>query len=154
MGVSLNESFADVYSRFKLQFYRHVFSRFAEREASLTSVETICVEVIQALKEPTISEFAKFVNISQANATYRIQSLIKKGYIIKRQSATDKREYNLVLTERYHAYSSVTSAYIEKVSGRIEERFAPQESALFKHMLDVIAAELMPEAQESLLGEA
>ena len=54
----LEESFSEVYTKFKLHFYQEVFSRFQNREASLTAVETFCMEIIQALKEPTINEFA------------------------------------------------------------------------------------------------
>ena len=57
----LEESFSEVYTKFKLHFYQEVFSRFQNREASLTAVETFCMEIIQALKEPTINEFASFV---------------------------------------------------------------------------------------------
>ena len=60
----LDESFNRVYTKFKLHFYRAVFSRFQTREASLTTVETFCMEIINALGHPTIAEFSSFVNIS------------------------------------------------------------------------------------------
>ena len=75
----LEESFSEVYTKFKLHFYQEVFSRFQNREASLTAVETFCMEVILALKEPTINEFASFMRISPPNAAYKINSLIRKG---------------------------------------------------------------------------
>ena len=74
----LEQAFADVYSKFKLHFYQKVFSRFQSREASLTTVETFCMEIIQALGKPTINEFASFVQISPPNAAYKVNSLIKK----------------------------------------------------------------------------
>ena len=36
----LDESFAQVYTKFKLHFYQAVFSRFQTREATLSAVET------------------------------------------------------------------------------------------------------------------
>ena len=42
----LEESFSEVYTKFKLHFYQEVFSRFQNREASLTAVETFCMEII------------------------------------------------------------------------------------------------------------
>ena len=45
----LDEAFDRVYTKFKLHFYRSVFSRFQDREASLTTVETFCMEIINAL---------------------------------------------------------------------------------------------------------
>lgn len=86
----LDESFRDVYTKFKLHFYQEVFSRFQNREASLTAVETFCMEIIMALEEPTINEFASFVNISSPNAAYKVNSLIQKGYVEKIRSNQDR----------------------------------------------------------------
>ena len=48
----LRDAFFTVYTKFKLHFYQEIFSRFQDREASLTTVETFCMEAIQALGEP------------------------------------------------------------------------------------------------------
>ena len=63
-----------------------MFSQLHEREASLTTVETLCVETIHALNNPTVNEFASFIKISPPNAAYKINSLINKGYIKKVRS--------------------------------------------------------------------
>jgi DNA-binding MarR family transcriptional regulator len=145
MTTSLQHAFIELYSKFKLHFYRQVFSRFETREASLSAVETFCVEVINALGCPTIGDFARFVNISPANATYRIQSLIKKGYVEKVRDEQDKRGYRLHLTERFDAYNRVNTDYMEEVVGRMEARFAPEELTTLMHILEVMNTELMPE---------
>ena len=87
----LDRKFAEVYSKFKLHFYQKVFNRFQEREASLTTVETFCMEIIQALGTPTVNEFASFVQISPPNAAYKVNNLIQKGYLKKVRSETDRR---------------------------------------------------------------
>ena len=51
----LEEVFQDVYTKFKLHFYQNVFQRFATREATLTTVESFCMEGIMAMGEPTIA---------------------------------------------------------------------------------------------------
>ena len=58
--MMLEQRFQDVYTKFKLHFYREIFDRFQSREASLTKVESFCMEVIQALRLPTINKFASF----------------------------------------------------------------------------------------------
>ena len=83
----LKDAFFNVYTKFKLHFYQEIFSRFQDREASLTTVETFCMEAIQALGSPTVNEFATFMRISPPNAAYKVNSLIKKGYIRKVQSS-------------------------------------------------------------------
>lgn len=55
-----------------------------EREGSLSAMEAFSIEIIHALGEPTIGRFAEFLNISQSNATYKVNSLIKKGYLKSR----------------------------------------------------------------------
>jgi DNA-binding MarR family transcriptional regulator len=149
MTTSLQHAFIELYSKFKLHFYRQVFSRFETREASLTAVETFCVEVISALDRPTISDFARFVNISQANATYKIQSLIKKGYVEKVRDTQDRRGFRLHLTERFAEYNRVNTDYMEEVVGRMEARFAPKELKALMHVLEVMNNELMPEVSRS-----
>jgi len=154
MGNALERSFLDVYTRFKLQFYRKIFRRFEDREASLTAVETFCVEVIHALGHPTVSDFARFVDISPANAAYKIQSLMRKGYVAKERSDDDKREYHLHVTEQFHEYNRFNTSYVNTVVERIGHRFSAQEIATFKHVLDVISNELMPEVPYSpIYGE-
>jgi len=141
----LDKSLSDIYLKIKLNFYRNIFSRFEEREASLTAVETFCVEVIHALKEPTISQFCEFVMISQANATYKIHSLIKKGYVKKIQSEDDKREYRLKVTDKFDRYYAISQRYLIEVSKRISKRFPKEKLEEFEGMLNIINNELMPE---------
>lgn len=141
----LEQAFADVYSKFKLHFYQKVFSRFQAREASLTTVETFCMEIIQALGKPTINEFASFVQISPPNAAYKVNSLIKKGYLKKVQSEDDRREYFLVVTQKYEEYYNISYSYLSTVMNRIKDRFSPEDVAKIEEMLTIISDELMPE---------
>lgn len=141
----LERAFNQVYTKFKLNLYRRIFNRFEEREATLTAVETFCVEVIYALGRPTINQFAHFVQISQANAAYKVASLIKKGYITKERSTQDKREYYLAVTEKYMDYYGISYDYVKLVVERARRRFPPEDIAKLEEMLRVISQELMPE---------
>lgn len=82
----LDQTFGRVYTKFKLHFYKQIFSRFEDREATLTTVESFCMEVIMALGEPTIAQFSHMMNLSTPNAAYKINSLVKKGYVERIQS--------------------------------------------------------------------
>ena len=144
----LEESFLDVYTKFKLHFYQEVFSRFQNREASLTAVETFCMEIILALKEPTINEFASFAHISSPNAAYKVNSLIQKGYVEKVQSPHDRREYHLRPTKKYMDYYNISSNYLKEVMDRVLRRFTPEEARQLDRMLRIVGQELMPEVQQ------
>ena len=37
------QSFVNIYTKFKMHFYQKVFERFQDREATLTTVETFCM---------------------------------------------------------------------------------------------------------------
>ena len=141
----LKNAFFTVYTKFKLLFYQEIFTRFQTREASLTTVETFSMETIKALGNPTINEFATFMHISPPNAAYKVQSLIKKGYINKVQSEVDRREYHLEVTQKYNEYYNISSNYMVEVMDRITKRFSPEDCAKLEEMLSIISQELMPE---------
>ncbi len=141
----LERAFSDVYAKFKLHLYQEIFDRFQSREASLTTVETFCMESIQALNSPTVNGFASFMKISPPNAAYKVNSLIRKGYVQKIQSEQDKREYHLEVTQKYMDYYNISNDYVSLVMQRIAQRFSPGECAKLEEMLTVVSEELMPE---------
>ena len=141
----LEQNFQSVYEKFKLQFFRRLFSQVREREGSLSAMEAFSVEVIHELDAPTIGQFADFLGISQSNATYKVNNLIRKGYIVKENSDTDRREYHLKLSDKFYCYNGLMQSYIDTVMARIHERFTPEELATFEHVLAVMSDELMPE---------
>ena len=143
----LEQAFNNVYSKFKLHFYQEIFRRFQDREASLTTVETFCMESIQALGSPTVNEFANFMHISPPNAAYKVNSLVKKGYIRKVRSAEDRREYHLEVTPKYFDYYNISTSYLVEVMSRVTGRFSAEECARLEEMLNVVSRELMPEVQ-------
>ena len=141
----LEKNFVRVFDKFKFQFYRRIFDTVRERDGSLSAMEAFSLEIISMLNAPTVSQFADFLNISQSNATYKVNSLIRKGYIIRENSDTDRREYHLVLSEKFYRYMSLLTSYEDLVIGRMRNRFSPVELETFDRMMSVISDELMPE---------
>jgi DNA-binding MarR family transcriptional regulator len=115
------------------------------REMSLTSTEVFCVEIIHALGSPTVNEFANFLQVSSPNAAYKVNSLMKKGYIEKIQSEEDKREYHLQVTQKYYDYFNMGQTYLTEVSKRAEEHFDADEIQKLDRILEEISDKLMPE---------
>lgn len=144
-ATMLKNAFFNVYTKFKLHFYQEIFQRFQSREASLTTVETFCMEAIQALGSPTVNEFATFMRISPPNAAYKVNSLVKKGYLRKVQSSSDKREYHLEVTQKYVDYYNISVSYMVEVMDRIAARFSKEDCAKLEEMLTIVSRELMPE---------
>ena len=145
--MMIEEAFIQVYTKFKLHFYKSLFEKIQQRETSLTTVETYCIEIIPAMGTPTIGEFASFIQISSPNAAYKVNSLIKKGYVRKVQSEDDKREYHLEVTDKYYDYYNMNAMYVKKVTERMRERFTKEELEVLDKILMVMQSELMPEVE-------
>ncbi len=75
----IEKNFREVFDKFELRFFRKIFDLVREREGSLSAMEAFSLEVIDMLDSPTVGQFADFLNISQSNATYKVNSLMKKG---------------------------------------------------------------------------
>ncbi len=141
LGRSMNE----LYSALRVYFYMQIFTRFETKEATLTAVESFSMECIKYLGEPTVSEFAHLMGISSPNAAYKVNSLVKKGYIEKKRSENDKREYHLCPTEKYMEYYRISQEYMNTVVERCKVRFTEKELNDLDSMLQIIKSELMPE---------
>lgn len=141
----MEENFITVFDKFKFQFFRKIFESVRERDGSLSAMEACSLEIIDLLAAPTIGEFADFLNISQSNATYKVNSLMRKGYLVRQNSETDRREYHLVLSEKYYKYMELLTSYEDTVCSRIQSRFSEDELAVFDRILKTISDELMPE---------
>ena len=144
----LEQSFIEVYDKFKLQFYRKIFELVRERDGSLSAMEGFSLEIIRMLDQPTVSQFADFLNISQSNATYKVNSLMKKGYLERHNSTTDRREYHLVLSEKFYNYMGLLSNYEHTVMQRLEQRLSAEDAQKFDEILRLMSSELMPECDK------
>ena len=143
----MKEDFTRVYSKFKLHFYQMIFEKIQDQESSLTTVETFCMEIIYLANGPTINEFAKIASLSSPNAAYKVNSLIKKGYLKKVQSTEDKREYHLYVTPKYLQYYNISHSYLDTVIARLEARFSKEELEVVSRVVHAVDQELMPEIQ-------
>lgn len=125
----------ELYNKFRLMHYRSLFSRIREHEGSLSATEAYAVDAIYLLGRPTIKQFSDFLGISQPNATYKINNLMAKGYVIKEPSDTDKREFRLHLTDKFFGYYDGHSRFINDAADRLSRRYSEEELALFTDML-------------------
>ena len=142
----LSKNMVRVYNKFKLHLYSQVLRDLDDKDEEALSVqEVIYLELITVLRRPTINDFAHYAKLSGPNAAYRISRLINKGYIEKIQSTKDKREFHLRPTPKYKENYGSIYGYIDTIAERVNERFTPEETALFDRMLGIVASELMPE---------
>ena len=141
----LKENFSRVYDKFKLLLYGKAFND--NSEDALSAFEVLCMEIIMALRAPTVNEFADAARMSSPNATYRINRLIEKGYIKKKRGKTDRREFYLEATEKYSKSYGVVYDYIELLCNRITEHFPKEDVEKFDEVLRTVANELTFEVE-------
>lgn len=134
----LSKEFQSVYNIFKMNFYASMCANSKE----LTMQEAFSLDIIYMLDHPTILEYAKYMGISQPNATYKINQLIEKGYLIKEVSKEDKRSYRLQVTKKFLAFYRDNDRFIKKVLGDIENIFTSDEVKLLEKMLQTIKVEM------------
>jgi DNA-binding MarR family transcriptional regulator len=118
-GSGIAALVSDLYRNLRLTHYRNLFGHLREKSGSLSATEAFSAEVIYLLDRPTIGEFADFIGISQPNASYKVNSLVTKGYLERVCSDDDHREAHLFVTKKFLDYygrqlpdmkSAVTSA--------------------------------------------
>ncbi len=146
--MSLESSFSEVYTKFKMHFYRELFNSVSEDDESLTTVETFCMEVIHAMKRPTINEFAGFIQISQPNAAYKVNNLIRKGYLTKTRSTKDKREYFLEVTPKYLEHCNDSEKFMKDVCERLEKKLTKEEAGKLEQLFEMVSSEMMTEVPD------
>ena len=115
----LHKSFQDVYDLFKMQFYESLCMNCIE----LSMSEAFSLDIIYMLETPTILEFANYMNISQPNATYKINQLFAKGYLTKKHCDDDKRSYTLHDTQKFLDLYRTNDLYIKEILSEIENEF-------------------------------
>lgn len=122
MGVK--NGFGKFINNIKLVLYKNMFSKSEKKGEDLSLSEYFCLQCINLLEKPTISQFAAFLNVSAPNATYKLKQLIKKGYVTKERSESDKREYVLVPTEKFYKFlnSQKEDALVNEVKMGLNER--------------------------------
>lgn len=130
----LSKEFQSVYNIFKMNFYKSMCANSKE----LTMQEAFSLDIIYMLGKPTILEYAKYMEISQPNATYKINQLIDKGYLTKEVCKEDKRAYRLKITKKFLDCYRDNDKYIKKVLSDIENMFEPNEVEILNKMLKTV----------------
>lgn len=110
--MKLRKSVNKFYKKIKLIILKNMFERIKDKEEAISSSEYFCLECIYLMGTPTISQVAKFLDISSPNATYKVKQLIKKGFIVKEKSEKDGREYLLKPTQKFFDFYENKEDYV------------------------------------------
>ena len=125
---------SDLYRNLRLSHYRNLFGQLREKAGSLSATEAFSAEVIYLLDRPTIGEFADFIGISQPNASYKVTSLVTKGYLERVSSDDDRREAHLNVTKKFLDYYGRQMPDVREAVGCALASFTEAETALLQKL--------------------
>lgn len=131
----LTAAIEELYKKYRLSKYRSLFSRIKEKTGSLSATEAFCVDVINLLDKPTMKQFSDFIGVSQSNATYKVNSLIQKGYITKEVGVDDRREYRLTPTDKFHGYFDADDDSVQAASALLSSKYSEEQLGLLMEMI-------------------
>ena len=142
--IQIERTFDEIYKSFRIALYRHIFKILGQRDSSLSAADYFSVETIYLLGSPTITEFAKMLCISQPNATYRVKSLVEKGYLEKKK--TEKgNTFRLTVTEKFRKFFHEDMGYgafiLNKLSKRLDEEELVRADELMQKVVEEIRAD-------------
>lgn len=134
----MTEDIEELYKKFRLNHYRSLFGRIRERDGSLSATEAYAVDVIHLLGKPTVTQLADTLGISQPNATYKVNNLVAKGYVIKGTSEDDRRECRLQLGPKFYQYFNESGRFIEDASEKLQKEFSREDLDTFTRILQAL----------------
>lgn len=125
-------------------FRRITLGRQADK---LTVSEVFSLYLIDMLGGPTLKLFAEAMGISQPNATYKINSLVDKGYVEKRSSEIDRREMNLYTTRKARKLIKDREISQEELEMSLRARFTEEQLTTAEEVFRAVV-ELMDQDNE------
>lgn len=142
-----------LYNRSRLMHYRTLFGHIHEKDGSLSATEAFAADVIYLLGEPSIKEFSDHLGISQPNATYKVNSLISKGYIEKLPPRGDRRETRIRVCNKYFDYSGEQDEFIRRAVEALESSCTHEELAAFEKTLSKLSLAVEAENRKDTVKE-
>ncbi len=117
-------------------------------KTKLTYNDVLYLDIISAYPgKYTSTQIADMLHVSRPSVTKKIKELIKKGYITRKQSPTDKRIHYLFVNEgTYFQYSGEKLG--KDVIKIIKEKYSAKDIANLCEMLNLISNTMLEENKD------
>lgn len=135
--------FIRLYRRMRLVIYR----RLLRRTGQLSAADAFAADIIYLLEQPTLTQFAGEMGISQPSASYRVNELAQKGVVEKVISPRDRRECRLRVGAEYRKKTLDAPGRVEALMGELTRRFTRQELETTAAVLDAFLTALDQEEE-------
>ena len=82
-----------------------------------------------------LEKLAETLGISQPNATYKVNNLAAKGYVMRLPSSGDKRETRVCVSDRFYKYYGDLDHFADRAVEALQAEYTPEELELMERML-------------------
>lgn len=97
------------------------------------------INVIEQMKECTVSKMADVLKITKSAVTLKINELVKQGVVVKKQSEKDKRVYYLELSPHITQVLRVYDQVFYKIERELKGKYSQEQLELFGDVLKTIS---------------
>ncbi len=122
-----------IYNKLKANFIEEIIEQSKEEDISLSDM--IIVEYIFLNEGVSIKNLVEKFDMSPSNLNYRLDLLIKKDILHKKQSKIDKREYKLYINSEFKKLYQKREKYIVSLNSRVKFRMDEEKYNKSKEML-------------------
>jgi len=103
---------------------------------NLTSRQLYCIELINEMQNPSLSELAERMNISKASISVMIERLVKNNFIYKVTSDSDRRSAHVHLTEEGDKAALLHSELHRRIAELLTEEMTESEKEILIVLLN------------------
>ena len=102
----------------------------------LTSRQLYCIELINSMKNPSLSELADKMGIAKASLSVMIDRLEKKSYVYRVTSDNDRRSAHLHLSETGETAALLHAGLHKRISNLMTEDMTDSEKQILLVLLN------------------
>jgi len=106
--------------------------------SDLTSQQLRYLKVIVKMKNPTLSELAKELNLTKPTVTVLADKLAEKGYIKRVKSDEDRRVMHLQIDRKGEKVNALREIAHERMAEKIRSGLSQTETSIFTELLKKI----------------
>lgn len=133
----VNKELEKNYVPFQCMIINHV-NRY--RVEGIPTAQYYILEILLGQGSKTTNELAALRGISQSGISKITKVLLEKGYIVQERNPSDRRYYNLVITEQGKEFLARSEQFRNEILHRIEDALTKDEITLFSNLCNKIVA--------------
>lgn len=102
----------------------------------LTARQLTCIEVINEMKNPTLTELAQNLQITKPSASLMLDRLHENGYITRAKSDSDRRSAHVHLTEKGEKAAQIHTELHQKIASLLTKGLSESEKEILVVLLN------------------